>query len=357
MISSMRRYLETWYVRAFFLLMVGSFVLWGVGDMLRAIGTSTWVAKVGGTTIEAQALEADYRRELAKATRDLPSGQEPSAELRRAVVEQTLRGLIGQTAVTQTLRELRVVVPIPVLAASVRKLPAFTSSDGVFDRTRFESMLRSNGLTEAAFLDLMRGDMAQRQLLDAVTAGARVPDSETGPIFAAQFEKRSADIAAFPIAAVPEAPVPDDATARRWYDNHPDQYATPEYRQVNVIVVSPATLAPDIAFTDQDVQAAYEAHKAEYTTIARRSAEVISTTDEARATALADQWHAGADWATMRAAATAAGAAAIVQDDATETQFPDPDLAKAVFSTAPDTVPPPIKGALGWFVIRVTKAT
>lgn len=357
MISSMRRYLETWYFRAFFLVMVAAFVLWGVGDMLRVVGTSTWVAKVGGTTIEIPAVEADYRRALSRASRDLPTGQEPSAELRRTVGEQTLQRLIGQAAMTQELRDLRIVVPDPVLVATVRKLPAFTSSTGTFDRTLLEAVLRSNGMTEAGFLELMRGDMAQRQVLDAVTAGAQVPDSETGPIFAAQFEKRSADIAAFPIAAEPEAPVPDDAAAQRWYDNHPDQYATPEYRRVKLIVLSPATLAPDIGVTDNDVQAAYDLHKADYTTIARRSAEVISTTDEAKAAALADQWRAGADWTAMEAAAKAAGAAAIVQEDATQTQFPDPDLAKAVFSAPPDTVPPPIKGALGWFVIRVTKAT
>jgi len=59
----------------------------------------------------------------------------------------------------------------------------------------------------------------------------------------------------------------------------------------------------------------------------------------------------------MEAAAKADGAAAIVRDDATATQFPDPDLAKAVFSIAPDTISSPIKGVLGWFVIQVTKAT
>jgi peptidyl-prolyl cis-trans isomerase D len=125
---------------------------------------------------------------------------------------------------------------------------------------------------------------------------------------------------------------------------------------VKAIVLSPATLAPDIAVTDKEVQAAYDERKTDYTTIARRSAEVISTTDEAKAAALADRWRAGADWAAMEAAAKADGAAAIVQDDATQTQFPDPDLAKAVFGTPPDTVSPPIQGALGWFVIRVTKA-
>ena len=356
MITSMRRYLETWPVRLFFLLMVAAFILWGVGDMLRVVGTSTWVAKVGGTTIEAPALQSEYQRALSAAGRDLPSGQEPSAELRHEVGRQTLQHLIDEAAMNEELRDLRIAVPDPVLVASIRKLPAF-SANGAFDRARFEAVLRSNGMTESTFLDLMRREMAQRQLLDAVTAGARAPESEVGPIFAAQFEKRSADIAAFPISAAPEPPVPDDATAQRWYDNHPDLYATPEYRTVKVIVLSPATLMSDVAVTDQDVLAAYDERKADYTTIGRRSVEVISTQDGAKATAMAEQWRGGADWTAMQAAAQAAGAAAIARDDATETQFPDPDLAKAVFSATPDTVGPPIKGALGWFVIKVTKAT
>src|SRR5579872_2790766 len=71
MITSMRRYVETWYVRAFFLIMVASFVLWGVGDMLRMVSTSTWVAKVGNTTIEGPQFAAEYRRDLAVMTRNL----------------------------------------------------------------------------------------------------------------------------------------------------------------------------------------------------------------------------------------------------------------------------------------------
>jgi peptidyl-prolyl cis-trans isomerase D len=356
MISSMRRYTETWYVRAFFLIMVAAFVLWGVGDMLRVVGTSTWVAKVGNTTIEGPQLETEYRRDLAAMSRNLPPGQEPSAEMRHEVGEQALQSLIGQAAMTQELRKLRIVVPDPVLVETTRKLPAFMDANGTFDKARLDAVLRNQNLTEAGFIELMREEMAQRQLLDAVTAGAQIPQSEADTIYAALYEKRSADMALFPISGTPEPPVPDDATARRWYDNHPDLYATPEYRRVRVIVLSPATLASEVTVTDQDLQAAYDEHKAEYTTVAKRSAEVISTTDEAKAKALADQWRAGADWTAMQAAAKADGAAAIVQNDATATEFPDPDLAKAVFSAAVDTVSPPIKGALGWFVIRVTKA-
>jgi peptidyl-prolyl cis-trans isomerase D len=57
----------------------------------------------------------------------------------------------------------------------------------------------------------------------------------------------------------------------------------------------------------------------------------------------------------MQAAAQAAGASGITEDDASEVQFPDPDLAKAVFSAPADAVSQPVKGQLGWFVIKVTK--
>ena len=63
MITAFRRYLETWVVRGFFLIMVLAFVFWGVGDVVRLIGTSTWVAKVGGQTIEGLQLQDAYQRE------------------------------------------------------------------------------------------------------------------------------------------------------------------------------------------------------------------------------------------------------------------------------------------------------
>ena len=39
MITAFRRYLETWVVRGFFLIMVLAFISWGVGDVIRLVGT------------------------------------------------------------------------------------------------------------------------------------------------------------------------------------------------------------------------------------------------------------------------------------------------------------------------------
>jgi peptidyl-prolyl cis-trans isomerase D len=357
MIIAFRRYLETWVVRGFFLIMVLAFISWGVGDVVRLIGSSTWVAKVGGQTIDGPQLQAAYQREMAQVTRNLPSGQEPGQEMRSDVAHEALQRLISQTALNQELQRLRIVAPDQAVRQTVLAMPAFRGANGQFDRQTFEAVLRNNGLNEPRLLDMMRGDLAQQQLLGAVGAGAGTPEVLLHPLFASEFEKRSADMVEFPIAAAPEPPEPGDTQLQRWYDNHPDMYSAPEYRRIKAIILSPQTLAKDIPITEADLQAAYQQRKSEFVKPAKRSAEVISVADETKARELAETWRRGADWMAMQKAAQDAGGAAVALDNATERQFPDAELARTVFAAKPDAVTGPAKGAQGWHIVRVTEVT
>jgi peptidyl-prolyl cis-trans isomerase D len=357
MITAFRRYLETWVVRGFFLIMVLAFISWGVGDVIRLVGTSTWVAKVGGQTIEGAQLQSAYQSDMAQVTRNLTSGQEATPEMRSRVAREALQQLISQAALSQELQRLRVVAPDQVVRQMVFGMPGLRGPNGQFDPQLFQAVLRNNGLTEQRFLDMTRADLEQHQLLGAVSAGAAAPEVLLHPLYEGQFEKRSADMVEFPFAAAPEPASPTQAELQRWYDNHPDLYSAPEYRRIKAIVLSPQTLAKDIPISDADLQAAYERRKSDYVTLPKRSAEVISIGDEAKARALADTWRGGADWAAMQKATQEAGGSAIALDDATEHQFPDADLARTVFAATPDAVTGPEKGALGWHIVRVTKAT
>lgn len=356
MISQFRRYADSWIAKGFFLIMAVSFVGWGIsGDIFRLMGPPSWVAKVGGQTIEIPAFQTEYQRALAQETRTLASGQEASAELRRRVGQQTLERLIAQAALGMELQDLRIVTPDDALAASVRSMPAFQGTNGTFSKPVFDSVLRNNGFTEARFMAQLRADIAQRQLLSALSGSVAAPDTEVKPLYASEFEKRAADMAVFPLSAAPAPAAPDEAALNRWYQNHPDSYTTPEFRRIKAIELSPQSLASELNVTDQDLRTAYDEHKSEYVTPEKRSAQVISAPDEAKAVALAATWRGGADWTAMQAAAQKAGAAGITQDDALEVQFPDPDLAKAVFSAPADSVSAPVRGQLGWFVVKVTK--
>lgn len=357
MISKFRHMTESWIARIFFILMAVAFVGWGIsGDLLRIItGSPTWVAKLGGQTIEIPAFQASFQRALSQQTQNLPAGHEPPPALRRQVGEQTLAQMIAQAALGLEIKKLRVVTPNEAVVSVIQSMAAFRGQDGKFSRTVFENALRTNGYTEDRFVSELRSDIARRQVLSAVSASVSAPDAEVTPLYEGEFEKRAVDMAVFPLSAAPEPATPDEAQLKRWYDNHPDSYKTPEFRRIKAIELTPQSLESDVKITDEELHAAYDEHKAEYIIPAKRSAQVITASDEAKAKALADQWRGGADWAAIQKAAQAAGASAVSLDGATEVQFPDPDLAKAVFAAPQDTVSSPVKGLLGWFVVKVTK--
>ena len=360
MISQFRRYTESWIARGFFVIMAVSFVGWGIsGDLFRMMGPPNWIAKVGDQTIEIPTFQSEYQRAMAQRSRNLPSGQEPTAELRRQVGQQTLDRMIAEAALSAELRDLRVMTPDDALASVVRSMPAFKGSDGQFSRAVFTSVLQNNGYSETGFLQQLRTEIAQQQLLSAVSSPIAAPDAEVKPLYESEFEKRSADTALFALSSAPDPASPDDAALSGWYKSHPRSYATPEFRRIKAIELSPQSLGSQISVTDAELHAAYDERKTDYQTPEKRSAEVISAPDEAKAGALADKWRGqpgdAAGWTAMQAAAQAEGASGITQDDATEVQFPDPDLAKAVFAAPADSVSQPVKGQLGWFVVKVTQ--
>ncbi|MEO8714123.1 MAG: peptidyl-prolyl cis-trans isomerase, partial [Acetobacteraceae bacterium] len=357
MISLFRRYLETWPVRAFFGLMVIAFVVWGVGDVVRVIGTKTWLAKVGGQTIEPQQFQSTMQRELAQAQRKLPPGQDMTPAGRREVANQALQQMIGQVAMSDEERRLRVVVPDVAVREAVFAMPAFRDKSGQFDRSMLDALLRANGLNEPEFLSIVRGDLARGEVLEAVAAGAAPPATLTDAVYAFETERRSASMVELPFAAAPTPPAPTEAELQRWYDNHKEAFRIPEYRRIKAIVLSPETIAKGLEATDAELHAWYDSHKAQFSEPARRSIEVAIAPDQAKAEALAAQWRGGADWAAIQKAAEAAGGSAVALDAATEPQIPDAALAKAAFAATPDEVSAPTKGALGWAVLRVTSAT
>lgn len=356
MLSLFRRFLSTWAARAFFLVLIASFGLWGIADVVRNVGRDGAIATIGDRKIEAPEFQEAMRTQLAQVSRMLGGKTEPTPAIRQAIAGQVLDRLVVQAAIQNEVARLGLVVPDEALRAAVFDIPAFRGASGAFDRTRFEAVLRNNNLTEPRFLDLMRSDLGQRQLMEAVQVGAVPPEVLTAQVFAFQRETRVAQYVELPFAAAAEPPAPTDADLQRAYDNG-DRYSAPEFRRVKAVILSPDTVARDIEVPDADVGAYYEQHKAEYVAPEKRSVEVVVAQEEGRAKDIATAWIAGADWDAVQKAAAAAGASSASLDDAAATEFPAPELGQAVFAAPAEAVTGPIQSTLGWQVFRVTKVT
>jgi peptidyl-prolyl cis-trans isomerase D len=358
MLATFRRFLNTWVARVFFIVLLVSFGFWGIGDVVRNIAEGDGsLATVGGRKIDVSEVQDVYRRQLAQVSSMFGGHTDPTPEIRQAVAAQALERVVTQAALEEKVASLGIVASDDAVRQAVFDIPQFRGPDGKFNRAAFLNVLQNNNLTEQRFQTLMRSDLGQRQVMDAVTAGAVVPDIEAREVFAFQNEKRVADGVNVLFSAMPTPPEPTQAQLQRWYDNHPESYRTPELRRIKAVVLSPETVSKDIEVSDDDIKAYWDAHKSEYEKPEKRSVQILTVPDEAKAAALAAQWRGGADWDAMQTAAKADGATPVALSDAARNEFPGAELADAVFSAATNIVTGPVKSPLGWYVLRVTSVT
>lgn len=361
MISMFRAFLGTWAAKVFFVALIGVFVIWGVGDVFTNRSTDLSVATVGTKRIELDEVNEAYRRQLSQVTRMLGGTVEPTMEMKRGVAAQALERLITQVAVAAAVAEMGLVVPDEALRQAVWDTPAFAGPGGQFDRNQFQVVLRNNGLSEQRFLDMMREEIAQRQLLATARAGAVSPDVMTRLVYAFQQEKRVAEMVELRLDRVERPEAPPRLVLERWHANNILRFSTPEYRRIRAVVLAPERLAAGIEADELSLRAAYAARSAEFIQPERRSVQVLLSQDEARAKALAERWATGgdsaADWAAVQEAAREEGAAPVELTDAVQIEIPAPELAAAIFAAPVDAVAGPVRSALGWHVVRVTKVT
>src|SRR5271166_6018125 len=113
-------------------LIIVSFVIWGVGDMLRGFTSST-VASVGSETISEQDYHTAYQRTLQQYQRRLR--QPFTNEQARAVGldRQVLQELLSEAAINDESRKLGLNVSEEGLRAMIVSNPNFRDKSGAFD--------------------------------------------------------------------------------------------------------------------------------------------------------------------------------------------------------------------------------
>ena len=358
MLRALRKLADTWVARAFFILLVLSFAVWGVGDMVKGFfAPDTSLAKVAGEKIPLEEGQTQLRRELDRLQRQLGANFEPNPQLRRALAEQTVDQLVLDRTLRVEQRRLGVAVPDAMLRDFVFGIPAFRGADGRFSRGLFENFLRQNGLTEQSLLALVRGDLGRQQLSLAVNSGATAPAALTQPLVAALLEQRTIALVTLPAAEAPAPPAPDEAQLVRFHENNPERFSAPEYREGTVAVMNAALLSREIVVSEADLLTAYEARRAQFDTPEKRGVVQVVVDDEAKAKDIATFWRGTSDPAAIAAKAEAAGATLIDLGSIERTILPVPELADAVFALADGAVSAPVQSPFGWHVFRVQGIT
>lgn len=356
MISWFRKLAQTWVARALFLLLVLSFAIWGIEDIVRNFWRETAVVRMEGSGIELPEAQLAARRELQRLQSQLGPTFEADETIRRAIAQQAVEGLITERAQRLEAQRMGIATPDGQVRDYVLAIPSFQMG-GQFSRAILDQFLRQNDMNEAQFLELVRDDLRRMQLIGAVRAGAGAPDLLSRALYRFEHERRVAQVVELPVIEAPEPEPPTEAQLRRFHENNPDRFSTPEMREAVIAVLSADTLADQVEVTQQELQAAFEARRAQFETPERRDLQQILLPSEEAARELAQKWAADPDFAAIQQAAQAAGGAALELGNLARADLPIEALAAAAFTASQGGITPPVQSPFGWHVMRVSSIT
>lgn len=355
MLETLRKSASGIVAKILMVLLILSFAVWGIADVFRGFGSQT-LATIGDTEITVPEFRQIYQERLQQISQQLKRGITPDQARAFGIPDQLLNEQLAEAALNDQAKSLGLALSDAEIARRVQSNPAFFGPSGSFDPAYFNQLLRSNGFTEARFVEAERGLALRQQLIQSLGGGIEVPQVLKGAVARFENEERSVNYAMLTAASIPAAADPSDDELRTFFDARKVAFRAPEFRKIDVVVLTPEALASSESVTDAEVEAAYNANLATYGTPEKRVVQQIVFPSEEEAKAAAERLSAGTPFADIVAERKLA-AKDVDLGDVSRADIIDKAVADAAFALPADGTSGVIAGRFGPVIVHVGAIT
>ena len=247
-----------------FLLIVPSFILFGLDGYNSSRDNAAVVAKVDGQKITQTEWDKAHQREVERLRASMPTLDSKlldSPEAKYATLERLVRERVLAAAATKSKlgtsdqRLARELQDSPEIAALRR-------ADGSLDMGRYRQMLTSQGLSPEMFEANVRNDLSSRQVVMGVSGSGFASTSIADLALNAYFERREIQIASFPTAQYAAKLNPTDADLEQFYKANENIFQAPEQASIEYVLLDVETVKKGITLSDADLKAYYDQNAA-----------------------------------------------------------------------------------------------
>lgn len=333
--------------------LVGSFAIWGIGDIFRGFGAST-VAEVGSSAITIEQFRQSYNERLQQLARRLNRPITPDQARAAGLEQQILTQLVAEAVLDERARQLGLGVSEEEVARQIRQDPSFRGVTGQFDQQRFLYLIRQAGFTEQRFIAEQRQSALRRQLAAAVGGDLKAPKTSGDMLNRFENETRNVEYVVLGPAAAGDIPAPTPEQLAAYFETRKLQFRAPEYRKLLMLVLSPDEIARTIEVGEEDAKRAYEDRRARYVTPEKRQVQRIPFGSPEEAAQAQGKLAAGTTFDALAAERKLSGKdldlGLVAKSD-----LLDPAIAEAAFALKEGEASAPVSGRLGTAILRVTR--
>jgi peptidyl-prolyl cis-trans isomerase D len=243
-----------------FLLIVPSFVLFGLDGYTRNNNQGVKVARVDGKDIVQSEWDRAHQNEIDRLRAQMPTLDAKmldSPEARYGTLERLVRDRVMAVAAdkfklsTSDSRLARELQQSPEIAALRRP-------DGSLDIERYRQLLAAQGLSPEAFEANVRADLSRRQVLGVPQAtgftGSAIADVAMNPFF----EKREIQVARFNAAEFAAKLKPLDSDLEQFYKANEKLFQAPEQATIEYVVLDLDAVMKTVEVNEADLKTYYD---------------------------------------------------------------------------------------------------
>lgn len=294
MLQALRDATKSNLMRAFLLILVVGFGMWGIGDIFRASPSDQDAIRVGD--VKVSAIEAATMFDQAR--RIYYPNLNNNEAIAQGLMNQVMAELVSRSLFEAEAARLGLVVTDEMAKDAIRRNPLFQDASGNFDALLLRDVLALQGIDEAQLLAEIGYAERRNQLVTSIASGVRYAPPLAEVMAAWLAQRRQVRYAE--LAIVPEnVPDPDNTSLAAWYDENQATFAVPIQRAVTAVVLTPDHYLEAVRVTESELREGYEARIDDYVLPERRDFLQMVLPDLTAAKAVLTRLKTGEDFAEI----------------------------------------------------------
>lgn len=263
MLDYFRSNAQSFGVKCIFGLIILVFIGWGVGSFTdRSAGNV--VATVNGEPITINDFERAYQMAESEALTRNPSMTREQL-VASGLGENVLRDMIQQILLQQAAVRMGLDATPLEMRREVEGIPAFQDKQGRFDPARYEEVLNNRRMGIAAFEQSLANQIRRDKILTILQDAAWTDPAAAKRHYDYLRQKRQVSCLFLPASdAVVEAP--SDKEIQEAYEARKQSLAIPRKVAVEFVRVSPEKLVSAASISDDEVRRWYDEHPRSFAT-------------------------------------------------------------------------------------------
>ena len=348
MLQALRNGTKSNLMRAFLLVLVVGFGMWGIGDIFRSSPNDEDAITVDNITVSANEVAITFDR----ARRFYYPGLNNNEAIATGLMDQIIAELIERSLFEAEAARLGLTVTRDMAKQSLRTNPLFQDASGNFNPLLMRDILARRGISEDQLIADIGYAEKRNQVIAAIASGA-----EYSPVLADSMAKWLAQQRQIHFAAIAISPNqvtdPDQATLSGWYRDNQDIFDAPTMRSVTAVILSPDHYLQNIVVSQTELENAFEERKSAFSVPERRDFSQMVLPDLETAEAVRQRLIAGEDFAAVALEVSGDKPEDITFVGVTRDDLPE-DLAATIFAGSEGNITNPSQTPFGVYVFEIT---